>query len=66
MGMPTATVRMRGPDGISRIASGIGSGPVDSAYKVGHAGVGCAVLQLAGAAAAAEHKQRQRCSAEAG
>lgn len=35
MGMPTATVRMRGPDGISRVASGIGSGPVDAAYKVG-------------------------------
>ncbi|KAL4429865.1 hypothetical protein ABPG77_010982 [Micractinium sp. CCAP 211/92] len=33
MGMPTATVRMRGPDGISRISSGIGSGPVDAAYK---------------------------------
>ena len=35
MGMPTATVRMRGPDGISRVTSGIGSGPVDAAYKVG-------------------------------
>ena len=35
MGMPTATVRMRGPDGISRVSSGIGSGPVDAAYKVG-------------------------------
>ena len=34
MGMPTATVRMRGPDGISRVTSGIGSGPVDAAYKV--------------------------------
>lgn len=33
MGMPTATVKMRGPDGIARVASGIGTGPVDAAYK---------------------------------
>lgn len=33
MGMPTATVRVVGPDGISRVASGIGTGPVDAAYK---------------------------------
>jgi 2-isopropylmalate synthase len=33
VGMPTATVRMAGPDGISRVASGIGTGPVDAAYK---------------------------------
>ncbi|PSC68493.1 2-isopropylmalate synthase isoform B [Micractinium conductrix] len=33
MGVPTATVRMRGPDGISRVTSGIGTGPVDAAYK---------------------------------
>ena len=33
MGMPTATVRMTGPDGIVRVASGIGTGPVDAAYK---------------------------------
>lgn len=33
MGLPTATVRLRGPDGISRVASGIGTGPVDAAYK---------------------------------
>lgn len=33
MGMPTATVRMIGPDGIIRTASGIGTGPVDAAYK---------------------------------
>lgn len=31
--MPTATVKMVGPDGIVRVASGIGTGPVDSAYK---------------------------------
>ena len=34
MGVPTATVRMKGPDGISRVASNIGTGPVDAAYKV--------------------------------
>lgn len=33
MGMPTVTVRMTGPDGIARISSGIGTGPVDAAYK---------------------------------
>lgn len=33
MGMPTATVKLRGPDGISRIASAVGSGPVDASYK---------------------------------
>jgi len=33
MGMPTATVRMLGPDGIVRVSSGIGTGPVDAAYK---------------------------------
>ncbi len=33
MGLPTATVKMRGPDGMTRVASGIGAGPVDAAYK---------------------------------
>lgn len=33
MGMPTATVQMRGPDGIVRIGVGVGTGPVDAAYK---------------------------------
>ena len=33
MGLPTATVRMRGPDGISRTTTGMGAGPVDAAYK---------------------------------
>jgi 2-isopropylmalate synthase len=32
MGMPTATVRLRGPDG-PRIVSAIGTGPVDATYK---------------------------------
>ncbi len=32
-GLPTATVRMLGPEGISRTAAGIGTGPVDAAYK---------------------------------
>lgn len=43
MGMPTATVRMRGPDGISRISSGIGSGPVDAAYKVPRSSICCSL-----------------------
>jgi len=33
MGMPTATVRLRGPDGALRIQAAIGTGPVDATYK---------------------------------
>jgi len=33
MGMPTATVRLRGPDGATHIQAAIGTGPVDAAYK---------------------------------
>jgi 2-isopropylmalate synthase len=33
MGMPTATVRLRGPDGQMHVQSAIGTGPVDAAYK---------------------------------
>ena len=33
MGLPTATVRMRGPDGIMRTATGMGTGPFDAATK---------------------------------
>ena len=33
MGMPTASVKMKGPDGMVRTASAIGTGPVDAAYK---------------------------------
>lgn len=44
MGVPTATVIMRGPDGISRTASCIGTGPVDATYKVRAQG---AVLRVA-------------------
>jgi 2-isopropylmalate synthase len=33
MGMPTATVRLRGPDGAMHIQAAIGTGPVDAAYK---------------------------------
>ena len=32
-GLPTATVRIQGPDGVARVASNIGTGPVDAAYK---------------------------------
>jgi len=31
--LPTATVRLAGPDGLKHVASGIGTGPVDAAYK---------------------------------
>jgi len=33
MGMPTATVRLRGPDGQLHLIAGVGTGPVDAAYK---------------------------------
>lgn len=33
MGMPTATLKLRGPDGMLRVRSAIGTGPVDAAYK---------------------------------
>ncbi|MBN1438375.1 MAG: 2-isopropylmalate synthase [Anaerolineales bacterium] len=33
MGMPTATVRLRGPDGALQVQAAIGTGPVDAAYK---------------------------------
>jgi 2-isopropylmalate synthase len=32
-GMPTATVRLRGPDGRVRVHAAVGTGPVDAAYK---------------------------------
>lgn len=40
VGIPTATVTMKGPDGIARRAAAIGTGPVDAAYKVGWGGMG--------------------------
>jgi 2-isopropylmalate synthase len=33
MGMPTATVRLKGPDGMLHIHAAVGTGPVDAAYK---------------------------------
>jgi 2-isopropylmalate synthase len=33
LGMPTATVRLRGPDGAVRIQAAVGTGPVDATYK---------------------------------
>ena len=33
MGLPTATVKMTGPDAMTRVACSVGSGPVDAAYK---------------------------------
>eukprot|EP00775_Hariotina_reticulata_P011414 gene11414-11561_t len=33
MGMPTCTVQLKGPDGITRVSVGVGTGPVDAAYK---------------------------------
>jgi 2-isopropylmalate synthase len=33
MGMPTATVRLTGPDGQTQVVAAIGTGPVDAVYK---------------------------------
>ncbi|HTM20348.1 MAG TPA: 2-isopropylmalate synthase [Kofleriaceae bacterium] len=33
MGMPTATVRLRGPDGQVHVQAAVGQGPVDAAYR---------------------------------
>lgn len=33
MGLPTATIRMAGPDGITRVSTACGVGPVDAAFK---------------------------------
>jgi 2-isopropylmalate synthase len=33
LGMPTATVRLRGPDGNSVVRAAMGTGPVDATYK---------------------------------
>ena len=33
MGMPTATVRLKGPDGNLHVSAAVGTGPVDAAYK---------------------------------
>ena len=33
MGMPTAAVRLKGPDGVIHTVSAIGTGPVDATYK---------------------------------
>ncbi|CAG9466221.1 unnamed protein product [Pedinophyceae sp. YPF-701] len=32
MGLPTATVKMKGPDGLSRCATAMGTGPVDAGF----------------------------------
>lgn len=32
-GMPTATVRLKGPDGTSKVQAAVGTGPVDATYK---------------------------------
>jgi len=33
MGLPTATVRLLGPDGLTKVHASIGTGPVDAAFK---------------------------------
>ncbi len=32
-GMPTATIKLRGPDGVEHLTAAIGTGPVDAAYQ---------------------------------
>jgi 2-isopropylmalate synthase len=47
MGMPTATVRLTGPDGADHRKAAIGTGPVDAAFKAidGIVGVHCDLLE---------------------
>ena len=33
LGLPTATVKLRGPGGVEAVTSAVGTGPVDAAYK---------------------------------
>ena len=35
VGHPTATVVLKGPDGVARRAAALGTGPVDAVFKVG-------------------------------
>ena len=46
MGLPTATVRLVGPDGKVHIHAGIGTGPVDAVYKAIDAIVKCPAVLL--------------------
>ena len=48
MGMPTATVRLRGPDGVIHTQAAIGTGPVDATYKAIDAivNVPCTLLEF--------------------
>ena len=46
VGMPTATVRLRGPDGQLHLQAAIGTGPVDATYKAIDAVVGAATTLL--------------------
>jgi 2-isopropylmalate synthase len=41
MGMPTATVRLRGPGGDTKISAAVGQGPVDAAFKAIDSIVNC-------------------------
>ncbi|CAG0977079.1 partial 2-isopropylmalate synthase, partial [Anaerolineae bacterium] len=48
MGMPTATVRLRGPDGVVHTQASIGTGPVDATYKAINAivSIPCTLLEF--------------------
>lgn len=48
MGMPTATVRLRGPDGVVHTQASVGTGPVDAVYKAINAivNVPCELLEF--------------------
>jgi len=43
-GIPTATVKMRGPDGIERFVAATGTGPVDAVYKAVDSIMGVSVV----------------------
>jgi len=47
MGLPTATVRIVGPDGATQVRAAVGTGPVDAAFKAidGIVETGCQLLE---------------------
>ena len=56
MGLPTATVRLMGPDGEVQTGTGMGTGPVDAAYKAIDSIVKVQVSQAAWAAVTPLHQ----------
>ena len=63
MGLPTATVRMRGPDGITRSSTGMGTGPFDATCQAINSLVRVPVSPLAAHSGPAQQYQPLRMQA---